>query len=510
MSVDVVLMSVPLLELKRPVTGPYILKAQVEANGFTCKVYDFNVYLWYEIGNIAPELWDFNSEIFGFEERLKEYSNIIMPVIQKYVKEVMDNYNPKWIGATQFAWTSNWITKWIFDEFKNQGFTGKTICGGPNCMEWGPHHHMWNYADYTIYGEAEESLVELLKGNEKFPGINTKMFKQLQDLDAYPYPDYSDVEWHKYPKYYENLHDPKAWRNPEDGLAELFITGSRGCVRQCTFCDIHAMAPKFKFRKGKCIAEEVVHHYTTYGIKIYNFTDSLINGSVKAFEDFMDSIIEYKQKGLLPKDIKFWGQAIARPKHQHPEEHFRKMRDCGIYALSIGIESGSEAVREHMKKKFSNADIDWTYEMAHKYNIKIPSLMLVGYPTETEKDFQDTLDLFTKHKDKAGKTISAVAIGPTMVILPNAPMAKSITAMGIHSDINGDWVLDENNLETRLDRWLRFREHLVGLGYRVYPDRHSKVLLEYKNKLQEIRAGKIAPLEKAYIETFGYENVVKN
>jgi len=236
----------------------------------------------------------------------------------------------------------------------------------------------------------------------------------------------------------------------------------------------------------------------------------LINGSVKALEDFMDNIIEYKEKELLPKDVKFWGQAIARPKHQHPEEHFRKMRDSGIYALSIGIESGSEAVREHMKKKFSNADIDWTYEMAHKYNIKIPSLMLVGYPTETEKDFQDTLDLFTKHKDKAGKTISAVAIGPTMVILPNAPMAKSITAMGIHSDINGDWVLDENNLETRLDRWLRFRDHLVGLGYRVYPDRHSKVLLEYKNKLAEIRAGKTAPLEKAYIETFGYENVVKS
>lgn len=510
MKTDIVLMSVPLLELKRPITGPYILKAQVESKGFTCKVYDFNVYLWYEIGNIAPELWDFNSEIFGIEERLNEYSSMIMPVVKKYVKEILDNYDPKWIGATQFAWTSNWITKWIFNEFKNQGFTGKTICGGPNCMEWGPHHHMWNFADYTIYGEGEESLVELLKGNEKFPGINSKMFKQLQDLDAYPYPDYSDIEWYKYPKYHENLHDPKAWRNSEDKLQELFITGSRGCVRQCTFCDIHAMAPKFKFRSGKCIADEVVHHYETYGIKIFNFTDSLINGSVKAFEDFMSSIIDYKQKGLLPNNIKFLGQAIARPKHQHPEKHFKMMKESGIYSLSIGIESGSESVREHMKKKFTNDDIDWTYEMAHKYGIKVSTLMLVGYPTETEKDFQDTLDLFTRHKDKARTTISAVAIGPTMVILPNAPIAKSISEMGIHSDINGDWVLDDNNLEIRLERWLRLREHLVELDYRVYPDRHSKVLLEYKNKLEEIRMGKREPNKISYIETHGYKNVVKD
>lgn len=509
MKKDIVLMTVPLLELKCPVTGPYILKAQIESQGFKCKVYDFNVWLWHELGVLAPELWDFNGDIFGIEEKLNEYANIINPVIEKYVAHVLEHDDPDWIGATQFAWTSNYITKWIFNEFKRQGYKGKTVLGGPNCMEWGPHHHMYEFADHTIYGEGEESLVELLRGNTKFPGIDTKMFKQLQNLDAYPIPDYSDVEWHKYPVMHSDLYHPDAWRNQDDGLRQLYITGSRGCVRQCTFCDIHAMAPKFKFRSGKSIAEEVVSHYEKWGVTFYNFTDSLINGSVKAFEDFLTSIIEYKEKKLIPEEVQFWGQAIARPKRQHPEEHFEMMSKAGIFSMSIGIESGSERVRDHMKKKFTNEDIDWTYEMAQKHGIKISTLMLVGYPTETEEDFQETLDMFTRHKDKAGQAIPSIAIGPTMAILPNAPIAQSISEMGIHSDVNGDWILDENDLETRLDRWFRLREHLLSNGFSVFPDRHSNVLREYKEKLVEIKQGKRAPNEKSYVEIFGYENVVK-
>lgn len=503
-----VFITVPLLELKCPITGPYILKAQLKKHGIESKVYDFNVELWHQVGNIAPELWDFNGDTFGVEDKLMRYHNIIGPEVQNLVAHILENDDPDYVGITQFAWTSNYITKWIFEEFRKQGFTGKTVCGGPNCMEWGPHHHMWQVADHVIYGEAEESLVELIKGNLKFPGIDTKMFKQLQNLDDYPYPDYSDVEWHKYPKKHYDLHDFLAWRNPADNLSELYITGSRGCVRQCTFCDIHAMAPKFKFRSGESIAKEVVKHHQDYGVTHFNFTDSLINGSVSAFEDFLDTIIWYKENGLIPEEITFWGQAIARPKRQHPEEHFIKMARAKVNSLSIGIESGSEAVREHMKKKFTNEDIDWTYDMAQKHGIRISTLMLVGYPTETEKDFQDTLDMFTKHKDKAGKAIPSIAIGPTCVILPTAPIAKSIAVMGIHSDVNGDWILDENNLETRIERWLRLREHLVGLGYKVYPDRHSKVLLDYRQKLIEIREGKREPNEKSYIETHGYLNVL--
>lgn len=506
MKKDIVIMSVPLLQIDNTITGPYILKSVLESNGFNCKVYDFNVYLWYEIGNRAPELWEPNGTVFGIEEELEKYRDVIMPVVTQYVREILTNDDPDWIGVTQFSWTSGYITKWIIAEFRAQGWQGKTVLGGPHCMEYNQGHHMWGVADHVIYGEAEESLLELLKGNTKYPGIDSKNFLQLQNLDAYPFPDYSDVEFHKYPVH-NNSADLEQWRNPNNYLKQLYVTFSRGCVRQCTFCDIHAMAPKFKFRSGKSVADEIAYHCSIYELDRINFTDSLINGSVSEFEKFLDQIIEYKNQGIIPKHLKFWGQAIARPARQHPEEHFRKMKEAGIWSLSIGIESGSESVRDHMRKKFSNSDIDYTLEMLEKYDIKLSVLMIVGYPTETEKDFQDTLDMFTKHKDK--KCINSVAIGPTMVILPNAHIAPMVAEMGIHSDVNGDWVYDDNTLEMRIERWLRLRDHLVDLGYSVSPDRHSKQIRDYREKLIEIREGRSQPNESSYIEKWGYENVLK-
>ena len=49
-------------------------------------------------------------------------------------------------------------------------------------------------ADYYIKSEGERAIVELLKGNFNYPGINSDTFEQIVDLDALPIPDYSDYE----------------------------------------------------------------------------------------------------------------------------------------------------------------------------------------------------------------------------------------------------------------------------------------------------------------------------
>ena len=47
----------------------------------------------------------------------------------------------------------------------------------------------------------------------------------------------------------------------------LAITGSKGCVRSCTFCDIGVIWPRFKHRGGKHIAAEMIHLYKKYNVK---------------------------------------------------------------------------------------------------------------------------------------------------------------------------------------------------------------------------------------------------
>jgi radical SAM superfamily enzyme YgiQ (UPF0313 family) len=69
------------------------------------------------------------------------------------------------------------------------------------------------------------------------------------------------------------------------------------------------------------------------------------------------------------------------------------IRDSGCDELWIGIESGSEKIRNDMRKKFTNVDMYKSIEELGKRNIKMTYLMMVGYPTETDNDFEDTLDL---------------------------------------------------------------------------------------------------------------------
>ena len=51
------------------------------------------------------------------------------------------------------------------------------------------------------------------------------------------------------------------------------------------------------------------------------------------------------------------GQYITRPKQQIPQGYYELLKQSGAEGLTIGIESGSDRVRDHMKKKFSTEDI---------------------------------------------------------------------------------------------------------------------------------------------------------
>ena len=95
---------------------------------------------------------------------------------------------------------------------------------------------------------------------------------------------------------------------------------------------------------------------------------------------------------------------------------------AGILSQDLGIESGSESVRDHMDKKFSNEDLDHYVEMSYRYKLGITALMMVGYPTETEKDFQETLNFFTKHQ-KHKDVFHTVILGGTFIFIPQSKIA---------------------------------------------------------------------------------------
>jgi radical SAM superfamily enzyme YgiQ (UPF0313 family) len=133
-----------------------------------------------------------------------------------------------------------------------------------------------------------------------------------------------------------------------------------------------------------------------------------------------------------------------------------------------------------MNKRFSNQDLDYTMSMLDKHNITCDFLMIVGYPTETDADFQQTLDMFTKYQSLSNRVILDIVVGSTLAILPGTPLYKNAKLHNIEIDkFENNWLALDNQdltLEKRLQRRTILKDHLDKLGYRLSRDTSEHML----------------------------------
>jgi radical SAM superfamily enzyme YgiQ (UPF0313 family) len=189
----------------------------------------------------------------------------------------------------------------------------------------------------------------------------------------------------------------------------------------------------------------------------------------------MEGLIELKEK-LKIYNLKYDGQFIIRPKKYHPERLYQLMQQSGCRQLYVGIESGSEAVRNHMKKKFSNEDIDYHLAMCSKYKIENFIYMFAGYPTETLQDHQDTKDFYIKNqKYILDDTISGTSLTSPMGIHKNTPidLMRDELQIEMHGEYQysnlANWTVGTNptlTIKERFNRYIELAKLTTKLQYR--------------------------------------------
>ena len=453
--IDIVIIAVPGVSSRRPQAAPALLKASVEAHGFSCNTVDYNARFYQEDVDISA------LETYFATGLNTEFKDAAEQLVEKWTVDLL-KLNPKFVGISVFT-HQNRIATELFCRALRRLSTVKIVLGGQGLSDggllgvsgFGKLMFDQGLADFWIRSEGEYSLVELLKNNIQYPGINSDTFQQIDDLDALPFPDYTDYEM--------SLYESNS----------LPITGSRGCVRSCSFCDIHDHW-KYRYRSGQSMAEEIMHQHQKHHVNHFIFSDSLINGSLKEFNKFIQILADYNK---TTKDKISWtSQFIVRSPGQVSKLYWKNIAESGAENLQIGVETGSDAVREHMNKKFTNADLDYTMSKLNEYGVTCVFLMIVGYPTETDNDFQDTLDMFTQYKDMANRIITRVAIGSTLGILPGTPLYHRADEMNIVLDkYENNWIALDNpdlTLEKRIQRREILKQHLVDNGYLVDGTEH--------------------------------------
>jgi radical SAM superfamily enzyme YgiQ (UPF0313 family) len=381
--------------------------------------------------------------------------------------ETICKHNPKLVAFSIFTYKSREIATNLARIVKSINPKIKFIVGGSGIKDTLNGERLLDYEifDYYIDGDGEQQWPNFLI---KHFNIDCAINFNKMEL---PYTaDYSGYDTLQYLR-----HDHQLW---------IPVTGSRGCVRRCTFCEVHQHW-KFQQRDPASIINEIENILKNFSDVHIHFTDSLVNGSIPTFMQLLDGLTLLKQQYPL---FTWGGQFIIRNKKQCHEEYWSKIANSGAEFIEIGVETGSNQLRNEMGKHFTNDDLDHSLAYMSKFNISCVLMFFVGYPTETLDDFEQTLILLDKYKHYAGKTITVIQAGYSMVLAPGTPLydsSVSDTKMILSKD-STIWFNQNNPTLTYTERYRRrveLSDTATKLGYTMTFD-DTIAISEIENNLK--------------------------
>ena len=462
---NILVLSIPRIEPHRPPLGVSILGTVCENAGHNVTVADLNIKFFNHCKTHGVDYFNFDDIWDSYREETLAESKFIDQFIVQFINDYnLNSYD--YIMLSIFGISNHIFAEKLLEKIApNRNY--KILVGGSGAFISLKNSNSIvvdnfkrrNLIDDYIRGECEESVLQYLQhGNGS--GINNSNFKQISNLDSLPILSYKFLNLDEY----DYLNNKKS----------VYIEGSRGCVRSCTYCDVVAYWPKYRFRSGKHIASEIIKHYETHGVTDFYFTDSLVNGSLKAFSEMCNVLANHN----FTDKISWSGQFIFRDRRSVQPEHFEMIAKAGGDTFFVGIETGSDRVRKAMGKNFSNDDIEYQLEQFHKNKLKTTFLMFPGYVTETIEDHNDTLNMLQRwQKYVANGVINGLELGSPLVFLENSPLAHMIDEYKIKflelDNISNKrfWIREDDpeyNFITRVERQLELYEEAVKYNWPIW------------------------------------------
>ena len=195
--------------------------------------------------------------------------------------------------------------------------------------------------------------------------------------------------WDKEGEVFEGMTDSQAY--PFKSLINIIY----GCNNFCTYCIVPYVRGRERSRKPESIVNEIINKVDN-GVKEVMLLGQNVNSYGKDFEDS-----KYSFADLIRELNNIQGLERIRYMTSHP----RDFNDELIKAISespkvtdhfhLPVQSGSDKILKKMNRGYTK---EYYLDLIKKIreirpNAAITTDIIVGFPGETEKDFQDTVDL---------------------------------------------------------------------------------------------------------------------
>ncbi|MGN0812701.1 MAG: tRNA (N6-isopentenyl adenosine(37)-C2)-methylthiotransferase MiaB [Candidatus Coproplasma sp.] len=166
-----------------------------------------------------------------------------------------------------------------------------------------------------------------------------------------------------------------------------------GCNNFCSYCIVPYVRGRERSRKSENILAEV-KSLVDEGYKEI----TLLGQNVNSYANGTDDIPFYK---LLEKVAAIDGKFRLRFMTSHPKDFSEELaktiadnpKIC--HCLHLPVQSGSNSILKAMNRRYTTEDYLRKVDILKKYvpDCAITTDLIVGFPGETDEDFNDTLDL---------------------------------------------------------------------------------------------------------------------
>ncbi len=239
--------------------------------------------------------------------------------------------------------------------------------------------------DYIILGEGEISFVDLLETLKNGKFFNRVIQGKIPNLDLLPFID------REFFNYQNELNCPFV---PQQKRPVVTMIAGRGCPFHCTYCqpaENKIFQGQFRIRSPENVIAELKLLREKYAFNSITWWDDTFGINPKWIDCFCDL---YKQENF-PANMLILSRADIICKNG---AMIAKLADVGLKCLIIGFETGTQRLLDFLKKGVTLEQNYRAAEICRENNISIYATIMLGIPTETRKESENTIKMIQKIK----------------------------------------------------------------------------------------------------------------
>jgi len=201
----------------------------------------------------------------------------------------------------------------------------------------------------------------------------------------------TEVDFHK------ALNSISVFAPPQRNAVSAFVTIMQGCNNFCAYCVVPYLRGPEMSRPSDEIIEEI-RKLADLGIKEITLLGQNVNSYGKNLNDGSNFT------SLIKKIVKISGIRRIRFTTSHPRDLSPELINCFAEEeklckhIHLPVQSGSNRVLELMNRGYTVDQYIKKIDHLRKLvpHISITSDVIVGFPGETKKDYQETIDMMEK------------------------------------------------------------------------------------------------------------------